>query len=110
MEAAKRRRLTAIGWRVGSAKEFLGLSPAETALVEMRLTLAASLREERRRRFLTQTALARELDSGQSRVAKMKSADPRVSLDLLVRALSALGTTPRDLRKIISSRQRVGAA
>ncbi len=110
MEASKRRRLTAAGWRVGSTREFLGMSPAEAALIEMRLRLARNLRQARRRRHLTQSGLARRLGSSQSRVAKIESADPSVSLDLLVNALLALGTTPRALGKIIASRQPVRAA
>ena len=40
MHAAKRKRLEAAGWRIGSAEEFLGLTKGETALVEMKLALA----------------------------------------------------------------------
>lgn len=40
MRANKRRRLEARGWKVGTAEEFLGLTPEEAALVEIRLKLA----------------------------------------------------------------------
>jgi hypothetical protein len=40
--------------------------------------------------------------SSQSRVAKMESGDPSVSLDLLVKSLLALGASNRDLARIIS--------
>lgn len=39
MRAAKRKRLEAAGWRLGSAEEFLALTKKETALVELRLAL-----------------------------------------------------------------------
>jgi hypothetical protein len=39
--------------------------------------------------------------AGQSRVAKMETADPSVSMDLLVRAHLALGATPKDLARAI---------
>lgn len=39
MHAAKRKRLEAAGWRIGSAEDFLGLTKEETALVEMKLAL-----------------------------------------------------------------------
>lgn len=110
MRLSKRKRLVAAGWRVGSVQEFLGLSPPEAAFVEVKMRLAANLRELRKRHHLTQSALARRLDSSQSRVAKMETADPTVSLDLLVRALTDLGATPRVLGKTLSSRQRTKAA
>lgn len=37
MDPAKRARLEAAGWRVGSAAEFLGLSPEETAELDRRV-------------------------------------------------------------------------
>jgi DNA-binding XRE family transcriptional regulator len=106
----KRRRLEAAGWRVGSTREFLKLSPAEAAYVELKLRLASSLRERRQRRNLTQLDLAKHLDSSQSRVAKMEAGDPSVSLDLLVRSLLILGTSSRELSRIIGSRSPVSAA
>ena len=103
MTAEKRRRLEAAGWRLGTVQEFLDLSAAEAALIEIRLALARGLRARRQRKQLTQAALARQLASSQSRIAKMETGDPTVSIDLLVRALLALGAAPRDLARIIGS-------
>jgi hypothetical protein len=97
MTAAKRKRLEDAGWAVGSTADFLGLSREEQAIIEMRLALSAVLRERRQVLGLSQVALAKQLGSSQSRVAKMESADPSVSLDLLVRALLATGVTRRGL-------------
>ena len=58
---------------------------------------------------LSQSALAKLLNSSQSRVAKMEAGDPTVSLDLLVRALLATGTTPRELARTIASVSRAEA-
>ena len=102
MREAKRKRLEAKGWRTGTTREFLGLSAQEEALIELKLQLAASLRRRRLRRRLTQTELAKILRSSQSRVAKMESGDPSVSLDLIVRSLIALGASPRDVGRAIS--------
>lgn len=44
MKAAKRNRLEAAGWRLGSAEEFLGLTKEETAAVEMKLALAGKVK------------------------------------------------------------------
>ncbi len=77
------------GWRFGTAQEFLGLSNEESAYVELRVRLADSLRQRRQKRNLSQVELARVVHSSQSRVAKMESGDPTVSLDLLIRSLLA---------------------
>jgi DNA-binding XRE family transcriptional regulator len=83
------------GWVEGSVQEFLGLSDADMKYIEAKRALAASLREQRMKKHLTQTELAARLETSQSRVAMMEKGDPSVSLDLLVRALLALGVTPR---------------
>ena len=68
----------------------------------MKLVLANALRRQRVRKRWTQTHVAKRLGSSQSRVAKMEAADPSVSLDLLVRALIALGTSKAQLGKILA--------
>src|SRR6185503_13878950 len=98
-----RTRLESAGWKVGTVQEFLGLSDAEAALIEIRLALAGGLRRMRTHKHLTQATLARQIASSQSRVAKMETGDPSVSIDLLVRALLVLGAKPCDLARIISS-------
>jgi transcriptional regulator with XRE-family HTH domain len=76
-------------------------SDEEAALVEMKLALASHLRQRRIARHISQVALAEQLGSSQSRVAKMESADASVTIDLLVRALLALGETPKGLARIL---------
>lgn len=107
MRESKRKRLKAKGWTVGSTKDFLDLSREEEAYIEVRLRLAEGLKQRRVRRRLTQVDLAKAVQSSQSRVAKMEAGDPSVSLDLLVRSLIALGTSSKELAKIISV-SRVG--
>src|SRR5262245_65976387 len=103
MREDKKRRLEAKGWRVGTARDFLDLSPEEEAYVELRLRLAEGLKQRRVRRKLTQTELAKTVRSSQSRVAKMETGDPTVSLDLLIRSLLALGASRKDLAKLIAA-------
>jgi len=110
MHENKRKRLKARGWKVESAKDFLGLNDQEAAFIELKLRLASSLRDLRRRRRLTQIDLARILRSSQSRIAKMETGDPSVSLDLLVRSLLALGTSARQLSRMMSTRSPASAA
>ena len=110
MREDKRRRLEAKGWKVGTAQEFLRLSTEEAAYIDLKARLATGLRERRRRRGLTQGDLAKRLQSSQSRIAKMEAGDPSVSLDLLIRSLLLLGTSRRELSRIISARSPVPAA
>ena len=110
MRKAKKERLEAAGWRLGSAEEFLGLSKEEAAFVEMKLALAESMRKRRQARRLTQTQLARKIGSSQSRVAKMEAADPSVSIDLLVRSLLAMGVSRSDVARVMGRRRTRRAA
>jgi DNA-binding XRE family transcriptional regulator len=82
MEPAKRQRLEAVGWTVGDASDFLGLSPEEAAFIELKLALSRCLKQHRESQQLTQQALAKQIKSSQSRVAKMEAGNPSVSLDL----------------------------
>jgi predicted XRE-type DNA-binding protein len=101
MKKTKKARLEAKGWKVGSASEFLNLSPEESAYLEMKLALSKTLQDRRRRKNLTQHQLARLLRSSQSRVAKMEAGDRSVSLDLLVRSLLALGTPKKSVLRTL---------
>ena len=107
MREAKSKRLAAKGWKVGTAQAFLELTTdAEAAYIELRMKLAQGLKERRSLHGLTQIDLAKAVQSSQSRVAKMESGHPSVSLDLLVRTLLALGTSSKDLARIISASNR----
>lgn len=102
MNEAKRKKLEAKGWRVGSTQEFLALSDTDTAFIEFKLKLAQSLRAKRLKRRMGQFQVAKIIHSSQSRVAKMEAADPSVSLDLLIRSHLALGTSSPELGRIIA--------
>lgn len=104
MDAKKRKRLESAGWTVGTTAGFLKLTPAEAALVEMRVALSRSLKERRLAAGLTQTTLAKQLGSSQSRVAKLESADPSVSLELLIRALLSVGASRKDVANALARR------
>jgi ribosome-binding protein aMBF1 (putative translation factor) len=104
MRQSKRQKLESKGWKVGGTKDFLGLSDEEAAYIELRLKLAEGLKARRHSRGVTQTQLAQSLKSSQSRIAKMESGDPTVSLDLLVKSLLYMGTSTRELAAIIARR------
>jgi len=102
MDNKKKKKLEAKGWTVGSAADFLELSPEEARFIELKLALRESLKTERLRKGVTQTELAKMLGSSQSRVAKMEAGDPSVTVDLLLKALLTLGITKKQLSKIIA--------
>ena len=102
LDGQKRERLAAAGWRTGDATDFLGLSPEESAYVELKLALATHLRVVRTRRGLTQAGAAEIAGSSQSRVAKMETADASVSIDLMVRTLLALGVSRQQVGRVIA--------
>ena len=104
MNKAKQRRLSAKGWKVGSAEDFLGLSVEEAAYVEMKVMLSRKLKEQRTRKRLSQTQVARLINSSQSRVARMEAGDPSVSLDLLVKSLLALGASRKEVARSMAAR------
>jgi len=97
MNEAKKARLEKAGFKVGTVAEFLGLSREEEAIVEFKLRLSALLRARREAQQISQTAFAKKIGSSQSRVAKMETGDPSVSIDLLIRAIFATGATTTDL-------------
>jgi ParB-like chromosome segregation protein Spo0J len=103
MEARKKKRLEAAGWRVGSADEFLELSPEESAFVELKLALSGELRDRRNELGLSQVELADRLGSSQSRVAKMEASDPTVTVDLLIRGLLAVGASRKEIAGAIGT-------
>jgi DNA-binding XRE family transcriptional regulator len=104
MKASKRKRLEAVGWKVGSASDFLELTEAEEALIAMKLALAKNLQERRKKRKLTQVELGKRIGSSQSRVAKMEVADKSVSVDLLIRSLLSLGASRKEIGTVVAAR------
>lgn len=105
MKPGKKKKLEEAGWRVGSADEFLELSPEESAFVELKLTLSGELRDRRTEQGLSQVDLAKRLGSSQSRVAKMEASDPSVTVDLLIKALLAIGASRKEIAGAISKRR-----
>ena len=109
MDKAKRKRLERSGWKIGSAADFLELTPVEAELVEMKLALSSRLRKTREQRHLTQNDLAERMGSSQSRVAKMEAGDPSVSLDLLVHGLLAAGASRQEIASALAIRKKAAS-
>ena len=103
MLKTKQKRLENAGWVLGDAQDFLQLSDAEAEYVEIKTALASQLAKRRKSLSLTQTQMAKQLKSSQSRVAKMEAADASVSLDLMIRSLLTLGFKRTDLAMLVQS-------
>ena len=110
MKQSKIRRLEKAGWKVGSAKDLLQLTDEEEALIEMKLSLAASFKKLRVKGGITQSEVAKRLRSSQSRIAKLEAADATVSIDLLVRALLSLGATRQQVGRMLGKKAGFTAA
>jgi len=85
----------------GSVKDLLDLSDDEAAIVEMRLRLAERVRERRRARGWTQRELAKRIQSTQPRVARLEQGE--ASIEMLIRALLALGTNRREIGRVLAA-------
>ena len=103
MKELKRKKLESKGWKVGSASEFLNLTPEESEYVQTKLALAGILKKKRLNKNYSQTDLAKHIKSSQSRVVKMEQGDPSVSIDLLIHSLFSLGTTRKELARAIEA-------
>ena len=84
-------------WKEGTVQDFLELSDADMALVETKVALTRELRRKRKASSLTQMEVARILHTSQSRFARIEAGDPSVSLDLVFKAMYAVGMTTRDV-------------
>lgn len=89
-----------LGWKDGTVAEFLGLTPEETALIEIKLALSKHLRQ-RREQSMTQTQLAERIKSSQSRIAKAETGHSSISIELLMRAILATGSTPHEIGEVL---------
>jgi hypothetical protein len=110
MNDCKQKQLEEQGWAETDVQELFGLTDAEAAYVELMIALSNAVRARRLAMGLTQQRLAELLESSQSRVAKMEAADPSVSLDLLIRAMLAMGATPRELGAVLAADAPASAA
>ena len=101
MDTKKRKQLEDKGFRVGTAADFLELTPEEETYIDIRLDISSLVKAQRVKRGWTQEQLARAIGSSQSRVAKIEGGDPGISLDLMIKALLQLGTSKKQIGKLL---------
>lgn len=100
MDRLKKERLEARDWKVGTASEFLELTPEENALIEIKLALSRNLKA--RQKLVTEVELSQKIQSSQPRIAKAENGDASVSIELLIRGMLATGATLQDIGKVIA--------
>ena len=94
MDAAKRKRLEDAGWKIGTAAEFLGMTPAEDALVRLQIALRRAVEESRKESGLTVEQLAEKLEMSSERVRKLEAGIGRkFDFGLHFKAVFAAGWT-----------------
>jgi len=103
LSKGRKAKLQKAGFKVGTVKEFLGLSDAEMMIIDMRITLGKRIRAARERQQLTQSDLAKRIRSSQPRVAKIEAGEEGVSLDLMTKAALAVGMTRKQIAKAIAA-------
>ena len=86
MGSRENDRVAELGWKDGTVAEFLGLTPEESALIEMKLGLSKQLKL-RRQKQMSLAQLAQKLQSSQSKIEQAESGQSLVSMELLVRGL-----------------------
>jgi hypothetical protein len=89
------------GWVEGSARELLGLSREESAIVEMRLRLCDGVRSKRIAQGITQQGLAVRIESTQPRVVKLERGE--ASFEMMLLALLALGASRREIARVLAA-------
>lgn len=101
MDKKRKQQLEEKGFRVGSTADFLELSPEEEAYIDIRLDISNMVKAQRAKSGWTQEQLARAIGSSQSRIAKLEGGDPGISMDLMIKALLRLGTSKKQIGKLL---------
>lgn len=91
MTKEKKEKLETAGFVVTNATDWLGLTDEESKIVEMRVALAKEIEKLRIEQGLTQSALAKRLNTKQSGVARMINNPDSSSIDNLMKTMIAMG-------------------
>ena len=101
MDAKKRKQLEDAGYKITDSAEWLGLTPQEQAIVNMRVNFALEIERVRKASNITQQELAEKIGTRQSGVARMLNNPASATIDSLIKTLLALGTSPKRIAALI---------
>ena len=80
-------------WVETNVTELLDLSEEDRVIVEFRAALALALQKARKAKRLTQGEAADRIGTSQAQVSKMEAGVSSVTLDRMIKALTALGAS-----------------
>lgn len=95
MDKGKIEKLKKAGWSVGDFGDAFNLSEVDRAFVGMRLAAAREVDRLREEQGISQRELAKRMGTGQANVSRMLKTPATSTFDSLLRALLALGSSPR---------------
>ncbi len=101
LKTAGRRAAESMSGGDVTLEEFMGLSAPQIWLIDLKIDLGGTIREQRAERGWTQTQLARALEISQPRVANLEAGGPSVTVDVQLLALRILGITPESLNEAL---------
>ena len=101
MDTKKRKQLEAAGYQITDSAEWLGLTPQEQAIVNMRVNFALEIERVRKASNITQQELADKIGTRQSGVARMLNNPTTATIDSLIKTLLALGASPKRIAALI---------
>ena len=101
MDTKKRKKLEAAGYQITDSAEWLGLTPQEQAIVNMRVNFALEIERVRKASNITQQELADKIGTRQSGVARMLNNPTTATIDSLIKTLLALGASPKRIAALI---------
>ena len=102
MKKSKKEKLQKLGFIVTDTQNYLGLSDEEMALIDLKIQLIQKLRAIREKAGVTQNELAKLMHTSQSRIAMLEGGSSDVSLDLVCKALFALGISKKQIASAIA--------
>ena len=90
-----KKRLVAAGYQITDSADWLGLTPQEETIVNMRVNLALEIERVRKAANMTQQALAEKIGTQPSGVVRMIKNPTTATIDSLIRTLLILGISPK---------------
>lgn len=84
------------------ARDWLGFSAEEKALMDMQIAAERAVEREMRAKHVSQAELARRMGTQQPAVSRMIRQSGSASFETLFRALLALGATPRKIASVLA--------
>jgi DNA-binding XRE family transcriptional regulator len=90
-------------WVQTDVQELFDLSAQDLVIVEFRAALALALQRARARLKLTQERAAKVIGTSQAQVARMEAGQSSITIDRLIKALTALGVNRPTILKALNS-------